>query len=174
MNGSDNGLLPAQHPAIIWNNADLLKVEPRRIRFSEIVTKIYTFSLKKMPSKMSFANWCPFCADLIVLILSVWPTNPPYPNHSVWDARTPPFPSLISLPGIVICARLLQWNMDLSGCQEIPFFIGLSSVVPHWRQFLGSDGLLPCWRQHKQTETSNKPITVWGQEICLVGQPWLD
>ena len=33
--GSDNGLLPGQHQAIIWINAEILLIEPLGTNFSE-------------------------------------------------------------------------------------------------------------------------------------------
>ena len=46
--GSDNGLLPGQHQAIIWRDAGILLTEPLRTSCIEIVIEIYTFSFKKM------------------------------------------------------------------------------------------------------------------------------
>ena len=42
--GSDNGLLPVQHQAITWTNADLLSIGPLGINFSEIWIKKQKFS----------------------------------------------------------------------------------------------------------------------------------
>ena len=46
--GSDNGLSPNRHQAIIWTNAELLLIGPCETNFSEIVIEIPTCSLKKM------------------------------------------------------------------------------------------------------------------------------
>ena len=43
----DNALLPDQHKAIIWTNADLLSNNPPGTNLSEIWAKIYHFSYKK-------------------------------------------------------------------------------------------------------------------------------
>ena len=51
--GSDNGLSPAQHQAIIWTRAGILLIGPLETNFSQILIKIYTFSFKKMHLKMS-------------------------------------------------------------------------------------------------------------------------
>ena len=53
--GSDNGLTPGRHQAIIWTNDAILLIE--------IVFEIQTFSLKKISLKMSSAK-CPFCLSL--------------------------------------------------------------------------------------------------------------
>ena len=41
--GSDNGLSPDQHQAIVWKNADLLWNGPLGKNFNEIWIKIQTF-----------------------------------------------------------------------------------------------------------------------------------
>ena len=65
--GSDNGLLPGRHQAIIWTNAGILLIGPLGINFCEIIIKIHIFSLKKMHLKMS-GNWRPFCLSLNVIL----------------------------------------------------------------------------------------------------------
>ena len=46
--GSDNGLLPGWHQAIIWTNAGIFLIGPFVTNFSEILNEIYTFSFNKM------------------------------------------------------------------------------------------------------------------------------
>ena len=65
--GSENGLLPRRHQAIIWTNAGILLIGPLRTNFSEILINIHTFSFKKMHLKMSSAKWHLFCLSLNVL-----------------------------------------------------------------------------------------------------------
>ena len=65
--GSDNGLSPTRHQAIIWTNAGILLIRPLRTNFSEIFIEVYTFSFKKMHSKMSSGKWRPFYLGLNVL-----------------------------------------------------------------------------------------------------------
>ena len=50
--GSDNGLLPGRHQAIIWTNAEILLIEPLRTNLSEILIESHTFSFNKMYLKM--------------------------------------------------------------------------------------------------------------------------
>ena len=38
--GSDDGLLPGRHQAIIWNSAGILLIAPSGTNFSEILIKI--------------------------------------------------------------------------------------------------------------------------------------
>ena len=66
--GSDNGLSPGRHQAIIWTNDGILWN-------CEIVIKIQTFSYKKMHMKTSSAKWCQFCLGLNVL----------QAKHTCWD-----------------------------------------------------------------------------------------
>ena len=65
--GSDNGLSPGRHPAILWTNAGILLIAPIGTIFSEILIIIHTFSFKKMALKMLSVKWCPFCLGLNVL-----------------------------------------------------------------------------------------------------------
>ena len=65
--GSDNGLSPGRHQAIIWTNAGILLFGPLGSNFSEILIAIDTFSFKKMHLKLSSAKWRPFCLGLNVL-----------------------------------------------------------------------------------------------------------
>ena len=55
--GSDNGLLPGRRQAIFWTNAVILLIGPMGTNFSEILTKIYAFSFRKMHLEMSSAKW---------------------------------------------------------------------------------------------------------------------
>ena len=64
--GSDNGLSPARRQAIIWTNAGILLIGALGTNVSEIFYKICTFSLKKMPLKMSSGKRRPSCLGLNV------------------------------------------------------------------------------------------------------------
>ena len=68
--GSDNGLSPGRRQAIIWTNAGILLIRTLGTNFSEILSKIRAFSLKKMHLKMSSAKWRPFCLGLNVLTIN--------------------------------------------------------------------------------------------------------
>ena len=68
--GSDNGLTPGRRQAIIWTNDGILLIGPSGTNFSEILSKIHTFSVKKMHSKTSSAKWRPFCLGLNVIIVT--------------------------------------------------------------------------------------------------------
>ena len=67
--GSDNGLSPGRHQAIMWTNAGILLIGPLETNFSEIFTEIHTFSFKKVHLKMSYAKRLPFCLGLNVLTI---------------------------------------------------------------------------------------------------------
>ena len=61
---SDNGLSPGWCQAIIWTKAGIWLIRPIRTNFSEILSKIHTFSFNKMRLKMSSGKWRPFCLGL--------------------------------------------------------------------------------------------------------------
>ena len=65
--GSDDGLSPDRHQAIMLTNAGILLIGPLGTNFSEILIKIHAFSFKKMHLKMSSGKWRPFCLGLHVL-----------------------------------------------------------------------------------------------------------
>ena len=69
--GSDNGLSPGRHQAIIWTNAGILLIWPLGKNFSEILINIHTFSFKKIHFQMSSGKWRQFCLGLNVL--THWP-----------------------------------------------------------------------------------------------------
>ena len=74
--GSDNGLSPGRHQAIIWTNAGLLLIWPLGTNFSEISIEIHAFSFKKMHLKMSSGKWRPFVSASICWysgITFLWP-----------------------------------------------------------------------------------------------------
>ena len=79
--GSDNGLSPGRHQAIIWTNAGILLIGPWGINFSEILI----FSFKKMSLGMSSANWPPFCLGLNVLMKGHYKYM--YWVTKIWDPR---------------------------------------------------------------------------------------
>ena len=76
--GSDNGLLPDRHQAIIRTNDGILLIGPLGTNFSELLIEILLFSFKKMRLKMSFRIWQSFCLGLNVL--NTWPQAAPN-NH---------------------------------------------------------------------------------------------
>ena len=65
--GSDNGLSPGRHQAIIWTNAGILLIGPLGTNFNETSIEIHTFSFKKIHLKLSSGKWRPFCLGLNVL-----------------------------------------------------------------------------------------------------------
>ena len=54
--GSDNGLSPDRHQAIIWTNDGILLIGPLGTNFSEILIEIHAFSFKKMHLKCRLEN----------------------------------------------------------------------------------------------------------------------
>ena len=54
--GSDNGLSPGRHQAIIWTNAGILLIRLLGTNFSEILIGNQTFSFKKIHLKCRLPN----------------------------------------------------------------------------------------------------------------------
>ena len=65
--GSDNGLSPGRHQAIIWTSVGILLIWPLGTKFSEIFIEIQIFLFKKMHLNMSSVKCHPFCLGLNVL-----------------------------------------------------------------------------------------------------------
>ena len=63
--GSVNGLSSGLRQAIIWTSAGILLIEPSGT--IEILTKIYTFSFRKVHLKMPSGKWQPFVLYLSAL-----------------------------------------------------------------------------------------------------------
>ena len=62
--GSDNGLLPDRHQAIICTNDGIVLIGPIGRNSSEILIKIYTFSFKELHFKRWFVKRQPFNLSL--------------------------------------------------------------------------------------------------------------
>ena len=65
--GSDNGLSPGRHQAIIWTNAEILLTGPLGRNFCEISIEIHTFVWKKIYLQTASGKRQPFCLSLSVL-----------------------------------------------------------------------------------------------------------
>ena len=85
--GSDNGLSPSRRQAIVWTDAGILLIGPLKTNFNEILSKIHTFSFKKMHLNMSSAKWRPFCLGLNVLNYTLL-----NPTTHHWQCGTTEFP----------------------------------------------------------------------------------
>ena len=78
--GSDNGLLPCWHQAIIWANAGILLISPLGTNSSEILIEMHTASFKKIHLKLASAKRRPFFPGLNELKnlapwSATWPLN---------------------------------------------------------------------------------------------------
>ena len=67
--GSDNGLSPGWHQAIIWTNAGILLIGPLGTNFNDTSIEIHTFLFKKIHLKLPSGKWRPFCLGLNVLTM---------------------------------------------------------------------------------------------------------
>ena len=70
--GSDNGLSPDRHQAIIWTNDGILLIGTLGTNFNEILLPIYKLSFKRMRLKMSSGKWRTPCFDLNALTWTTW------------------------------------------------------------------------------------------------------
>ena len=73
--GSDNGLVPGRHKAIIWTNDGILLIRPLGINISVILIQINIFSFKKMHLKTLSAKWHLLDLGLNELIFSKQPST---------------------------------------------------------------------------------------------------
>ena len=73
--GSDNGLLPGRHQAIIWTNDVILLSGTLGRNFSGILSEIHAFSFKKMHLKMLSAKWWICCLSPDLLTHWGWVTH---------------------------------------------------------------------------------------------------
>ena len=87
INGWDNGLSPGWRQAIIWTNHGILLIQILGTNFSEIFSKIHTFSFRKMHLKMTSGIWRPFCHGLNQLIVQM-DIILRLPDMAVWDKIT--------------------------------------------------------------------------------------
>ena len=126
--GSDNGLSPGRRQAIIWSNSGILLIRTLGTKFSEILSKIQTFSFKKIHFKMSSAKWRPFCLGLNVLTTSDR-------CHATVGSVSQPMTAITHL-GLEILLAILQAQQFLClrvhpcMCYFCDYFIG--NPVFHW------------------------------------------
>ena len=102
--GSDNGLSPGRHQAIIRTNAGVLLIRPLGTNFSEILIEILIFSFKKMRLKVSSAKRRPFCLGLNVL------TKPPS-NHII-TLTHPPWTKWLALRRWHFQMHFHEWKVS--------------------------------------------------------------
>ena len=131
--GSDNGLSPGRHQAIIWTNAGiLLLIEPLGTNFSEILMRIQAFSLKKMHLKMSSAKWRPFCLGLNVWILR-WSWQMSCLSHAVKTMEA----DVLVMQGTGFQNRLRE-KLVMSVTESLKFLISMNT----WLGFINAPKLL--------------------------------
>ena len=119
--GSDNGLLPGRHQAIIRTNAGILLTRPLGTNFSEFLVKILIFSFKKMHLKVSSAKRRPFCFGLNELRYSGDEIKCPTPHNSNRAHFIHQLPTM-------------QWNLFLRRPHMAPVWSMNTSLI-HYHQF---------------------------------------
>ena len=126
--GSDNGLSPHRHQAIIWTNAGILLIGPLGTNFSEILLEINTFSLKKMHLKASSAKWRPFCLSLNVLTLS---PSQGHSNSRMGSAETDLLYLAWYLRSNYHCAKMIITIVHKSMCGMLWYIITYTCPIGH-------------------------------------------
>ena len=94
--GSDNGLSPGRHQAIIWTNAGILLIRTLGTNVSEILGIIHSFSFSKMHLKMSSAKWRVFGLSLNELTLQMLRSEQ---SGQIWSIPWLPMPWFLASPG---------------------------------------------------------------------------
>ena len=130
--GSDNGLLPVRHQAIIQTSAGLFSIGPLGANFSEILIKIQNFSFTKMHMKISSAKRQPFCPGETSSVLDSW-----------WCNLHPTFMTTIDLTASVTnqYCIVVNWIMgNINYCFEKKVFevsFLIDSDIPEWKDKSG-------------------------------------
>ena len=114
--GSDNGLSPGRHQAIIWTNAGLLLTGPLGTKYSEILIEIHTFSYQKLHLKMLSAKWQQFCHHLNVLRLKL-PCYI-YPCSTKHCGRGMMFPEQLNVFYVKVTSSAILWLIILNSCNH--------------------------------------------------------
>ena len=70
--GSDNGLSPGRHQAIIWTSAGMLLIRTLGTNFSGILSEINLLLFSKIHLKMSSAKLRQCCLGFIILIIDIF------------------------------------------------------------------------------------------------------
>ena len=87
--GSDNGLSHGRRQAIIRTNAGILLIRTLGTNFSEILSKINSFSFTKMYLKMSSTKWRLFrlgLNELKWLLMTWWHKEPGHQQSWYWPS----------------------------------------------------------------------------------------
>ena len=154
--GSNDGLSPGRHQAIIWTNAGISLIGHSGTNLSEIFIKIQiTHSCKCIYLKMPSAKW-PFCLSLSVLnvtLVSFGAAGCWQPSGQVWLL----FQQLF-LHAIMYRSEFGRNRPDIDSIGSILAQIGYATALTHWGRvtqicvsklfIIGSDnGLSPGRRQ---------------------------
>ena len=148
--GSDNGLSPGRHQAIIWTNAGILLIGPLGTNFSEILIEIQTFSLKKIRLQMSSVKCCSFLLGLNVLIIITMATGDPV-IRSIWSISSYqqyflPHDTRVISDIIYMASDNIKHYSDVTGTLRNLKLLPTWQCMPHLDQALGTSKLhIPLW-----------------------------
>ena len=119
--GSDNGLSPGPHEAIIWTDDGILLFGPLATSFREIIIEIQTFSLKKLLLKMS-GKWRPFCRSLNVLnnqVYNMGKSSCPHKRRDLFTHMNFNIPVWLNP----------RWGRAMDENTQIPYFMFINLFV---------------------------------------------
>ena len=111
--GSDNGLSPDWHQAIIRTHDGILL-----IWLQWNINRILIFSFKKMHLKMTSAKWCPFCISLSVL------------NNSGAQAWMFQENNVKTCDALVHCFTMLICFDDIQNVGQTVLYLTLIMLIP--------------------------------------------
>ena len=114
--GSDNGLSPGRREAIIWTNAGILLIRTLGTNFSEILSEIHKFSLKKMHFQISSGKCRPFCLGLNVLKDNMGPM--------CWES------SMMTINTVHFCDTNLWMFFNKEGAISVIFVSDTTKEIP--------------------------------------------
>ena len=143
--GSDNGLSPGRHQAIIWTSAGILLIGPLGTNFSEILIEIYTFSFKKIHLKMLYGKWWPFCLGLNVLMYTAfqkgWTLHPcPIRRCPLWSNNAD--------NDLWICTLKDAWtNQSSTKPKSVPKLLDTTLLL-----YQTANSTLKIWRNDKKMD----------------------
>ena len=140
--GSDNGLSPGWHQAIIWTNAGILLIRTLGTKFSEILSEMHTFSFTKMHLKMSSVKWRPFCLSLNVL-RSIFDKNFQTWLLREWHLTASPSEAMFENFWVYLC-----FTMDHNKCKDPPFLSLASCLLLHTKQWSHCTAIPICCLNH--------------------------
>ena len=163
--GSDNGLLPGRHQAIIWTNAGISITRPLRTNFSDILIEIYTFSFKKMHSKILSEKCWPLCLGLNVSMLQ-WETL-----HKATNLQIMILHAVFVKLTIFWSVTVLMAASGAVGCDPVFHAVLCTSSILWVRLFNAGMHSQSNWLMRWSHDTKSS-FMIWNKAINVVLTHW--